>query len=172
MTISAATIASAETARTAFPLGVVLASRVRKGMGNGLGSGGYLDLRVEDVLKGLDALRADLRGELHRELRALDGHDGLRRIRRLAGRELLRGGGGVLLERVELADLVGEHAAEAGAGRRGGRTGAGAVDRPDRADLPVRATDGEGGIDRHQRRRSRVLVNICLVVCMAVTFAS
>src|SRR4051794_13119568 len=171
MTISAATIASAETARTAFPLGVVLASRVRKGMGNGLGSGGYLDLRVEDVLKGLDALRADLRGELHRELRALDRHDGLRRIRRLAGRELLRGGGGVLLERVELPDLPGEHPAEARARARGRGlgAGAGAVDRPD---LPVRAVDGHRGVDRHQRRRSRVLVNICLVVCMAVTFAS
>src|SRR5690242_1952451 len=99
MISSAATIASAEAARTAFPFGVVLASRVLKGMGERSGSGGYLDLRVEDVLHGLDALGADLRGELHRELRALDRHHGLRRVRRLAGRELLRRGGGVLLER-------------------------------------------------------------------------
>src|SRR5919202_6776144 len=136
MMTRAATIPSAEAARTAFPLGVVLASSVRKGMGNGSQLRG-LDLRVEDVLEGLDALRADLRGELHRELRALDRHDGLGRIGRLAGRELLRRGRGVLLQRVELADLLGEHPAEAGAGGRGGGAGARAVDRPDRADLPV-----------------------------------
>src|SRR5919202_528756 len=142
MMTRAATMPSAEAARTAFPLGVVLASRVRKGMGNGSQLRG-LDLRVEDVLEGLDALRADLRGELHRELRALDRHDGLRRIRRLAGRELLRGRGGVLLERVELPVRVGQHPAEARAAGRGGAPGAGAVDRADGADLPVGAVDGE-----------------------------
>src|SRR4051795_1152896 len=107
----------ADAARTALPLGVVLARRVRKGMGN-RGQLRGLDLRVEDVLKGLDALRANLAGELHREARALDRHDRRRRVRRLAGRELLRGGGGVLLHAVELADLLGERAAEARA--RGG----------------------------------------------------
>src|SRR3954451_14059016 len=171
MTNSTTSTATADAARTALPLGVVLARRVRKGMGN-RGQLRGLDLRVEDVLKGLDALRANLAGELHREARALDRHERRRRVRRLAGRELLRGGRGVLLHRVELTDLLGQRAAEAGARRGGGRTGAGAVDRPDRADLPVRAVDGECGIDRHQRRRSRVLVNICLLVCMAVTFAS
>src|SRR4051794_38730953 len=173
MTSSRTSTPTTDAAMTALPLGVVLARSVRKGMGN-RGQLRGLDLRVEDVLKGLDALRANLAGELHREARALDRHDRRRRVRRLAGRELLRRGGGVLLHALELADLVGERAAEAGARRGGGRAGAcaGAVDGADRADLPVGAVHGECGIDRHQRRRSRVLVNICLLVCMAVTFAS
>src|ERR671923_1040446 len=92
---------TAEAAMTALPLGVVLARRVRKGMGNGWSQMRGLDLRVEDVLEGLDALRADLGGELHREAGALDRHDGLRRVGRAAGREVLRRGPGVLLELVE-----------------------------------------------------------------------
>src|SRR3954468_21641012 len=171
MTSISTSTPTTDAAMTALPLGVVLARSVRKGMGN-RGQLRGLDLRVEDVLEGLDALGANLAGELHREARALDRHDGRRGVRRLAGRELLRGGGGVLLHRVELADLLGERAAEAGARGGGGRAGAGAVDGADRAALPVGAVHGEGGIDRHQRRRSRVLVNICLLVCMAVTFAS
>src|SRR3954449_4910224 len=110
-----------DAAMTALPLGVVLARSVRKGIGEP-GQLRGLDLRVEDVLKGLDALRANLAGELHREARALDRHDRRRRVRRLAGRELLRGGRGVLLHRVELTDLLGQRAAEAGARRGGGRT--------------------------------------------------
>ena len=35
---------------------------------------------MEDVLGGLDGLGADLAGELHRELGALDGHDDRGRI--------------------------------------------------------------------------------------------
>src|SRR5919108_4019095 len=112
MTMRAASTPSADAAITTLPLVVVLARRDLKGMGNG-GQGWGLDLRVEDVLEGLDALRADLGGELHRQARALDRHDGGRGVRRLAGRELLRGGRGVLLHRVELADLLGERAAEA-----------------------------------------------------------
>src|SRR5919199_4840204 len=112
---------TAEAAMTALPLGVVLARRVRKGMGNGWSQVRGLDLRVEDVLEGLDALGADLGGELHRQAGALDRHDGRRRVGRLAGGELLRRRGGVLLQRVELADLLGEHAAEAGARGGGGR---------------------------------------------------
>ena len=50
------------------------------------------------------------------------------------------------------------------------RLGAEALDG---ADAPVRPADGERGVDRrHQRRRSRVLVNICFAVCIAVTLAA
>src|SRR3954454_19765481 len=165
MTSSRTSTPTTDAAMTALPLGVVLARSVRKGMGN-RGQLRGLDLRVEDVLEGLDALGANLAGELHREARALDRHDGRRGVRRLAGRELLRGGRGVLLHRVELADLLGERAAEAGARGGGGRGGAGAGGGGAGArgsggeDGPRRrggASPGEGGIDRHQRRRSRVL---------------
>src|SRR4051812_20413226 len=97
MTTMSTSSPTAEAAMTVLPLGVVLARRVRKGMGNGWSQLRGLDLRVEDVLEGLDALGADLRGELHREAGALDRHDRGRRVGRLAGRELLRRGGGVLL---------------------------------------------------------------------------
>src|SRR5215218_5377806 len=53
------------------------------------------DLCVEDVLGGLDELVANLRGELHREARSLDGHHDRRRVLRRAGRERLRAGGGL-----------------------------------------------------------------------------
>jgi hypothetical protein len=79
--------------------------------------------------------------------------------------------------RGELADLVREQAAEAralGAGRRrGGALGAEALDGADAEFIPARPAHGRRGIDgRHQRRSSRVLVNICLAVCIAVTLAS
>src|SRR5919108_5159480 len=128
---------TAEAAMTALPLGVVLARRVRKGMGNGWSQMRGLDLRVEDVLEGLDALGADLGSELHREAGTLDRHDRRRRVGGLAGGELLRRGRGVLLQRVELADLLGEQPAEPRARRRRGGAGARAVDRADGADLPV-----------------------------------
>ena len=43
-----------------------------------------LDLGLEDGLGGLDGLGADLAGHLHRELRALDGHDDRGRVGGLA----------------------------------------------------------------------------------------
>jgi hypothetical protein len=75
---------------------------------------------VEDVLDGLDGLRADLAGELHPEARLLDGHDDLGRVCRGARGERARALGRVALELLERADLVGEHAAEAGAARGAG----------------------------------------------------
>src|SRR4051812_40437963 len=136
MTSSRTSTPTTDAAMTALPLGVVLARSVRKGMGN-RGQLRGLDLRVEDVLEGLDALGANLAGELHREARALDRHDGRRGVRRLAGRELLRGGRGVLLHRVELADLLGQRAAEAGA-RGGGPRGGPRPPRRARAAPPPR----------------------------------
>src|ERR671928_1015523 len=112
MTSISTSTPTTDAAMTALPLGVVLARSVRKGIGEP-GQLRGLDLRVEDVLKGLDALRANLAGELHREAGALDRHDGRRGVRRLAGGELLGGRGGVLLQALELADLLGERAAEA-----------------------------------------------------------
>src|SRR3954452_12958917 len=132
MTSSRTSTPTTDAAMTALPLGVVLARSVRKGMGN-RGQLRGLDLRVEDVLEGLDALGANLAGELHREARALDRHDGRRGIRRPAGGQVLRRRRCVLLHRVELADLLGERAAEGGVpGGRGG-AGAGGVDRADGA---------------------------------------
>src|ERR1700712_3580064 len=93
----------ADAAMTTLPFMVVLARRERKGMEN-RGQVGGLDRRTEDFLQGFDALGADLGGELHRQLGALDRHHGGRRIRRLPGRQLLRRRRGVLLERVELTD--------------------------------------------------------------------
>src|SRR3954454_15528951 len=78
---------------------------------------GQLDLRVEDVLVGLDGLVADLRGQLHRELRALDLHDDLGRVAGRAAGERLSGAGGLRLGVLEARDRVREHAAEAAAAR-------------------------------------------------------
>src|SRR3954463_16732196 len=130
------------------------------------------DLSVEEVLGGLDGLGADLRGELHGELGALDGHDDGGGVGRLAGGQGARGRGGLLLVVGHGADRLAEHVAEAVARRGGAIDRAGAADRAHAADLPLGAADREGGIDRHQRRRSRVLENICLADCSAVTFAS
>src|ERR1044071_2438565 len=91
-----------------------------------------LDLGVEDVLGGLDGLRTDLRGQLHRELRPLDRHDDGGRVGRLAGGERLRGAGRLGLGVGERLERLSEHVAEAGAGLR---RGLGAVDA---ADAPLR----------------------------------
>src|SRR6476469_4769450 len=127
-----------------------------------VGMAGYRsDLRMEEIRGRLDDLVADLRGELHGELRALDRHDDGRRVLGRAGGELLRARGGVLLGRGERGDRVAEHAAEgrarvaAGAGR-GARTGLRDRGRLlDRGDLPLGAADRVDGVDRHQRRSSR-----------------
>src|SRR3954453_19148421 len=72
------------------------------------------DLGVEEVLGGLDGLGADLRGELHGELGALDGHDDGGRIACLTGGQRLRGARGVGLGLSQRRDRVAEHLAEAG----------------------------------------------------------
>src|SRR3954451_7535506 len=128
----------------------------------------YLDLCVEDVLFGLDGLRADLRGQLHRESCALDGHDDRRGVAGGAGCERLRRACRLGLLVREPLDRLGERAAEVRAALLLAGRGRG------RLDLPLGAAREEAGIDRerHQRRRSSVLVNICLAACRAVTFAS
>src|SRR3954447_14417759 len=104
--------ATVETAR--IPL--VRAGRARiDWMKEGIGS--QLDLGVEDVLGGLDGLRADLRGQLHGELGALDGHDDRCRVGGLARRELLRRGGGAVLALGQALDRRAEQVAEAATGR-------------------------------------------------------
>src|SRR3954451_15745396 len=158
-------MAKPETPRSAL----VLAGRAmmfwRKG-----GMEGYLDLGVEDVLGRLDGLGADLARELHGQLCPLDRHHDGRGIAGLAGGERLRRARGLVLRVLELPEQRAEARARAAGGAPGGR---GLVDGADRADVPLRAADRHGRIDRsHQRRRSRVLVNICLVACMAVTLAS
>src|SRR3954466_5940760 len=99
----------ADAAMTALPLlGVVLEMRERRGIREPGRQGGGSDLRVEDVLERLDALVANLRRELHREAGALDRHDRRGGVVDVAGRQVLRGAGGVLLQRVELAELIGK----------------------------------------------------------------
>src|SRR3954454_16613471 len=102
------------------------------------------DLGVEEVLGGLDGLGADLRGELHGELGALDGHDDGGRVGRLAGGQGARGRSSLLLVVGHGADRLAEHVAKAVA-RRGGAIDAagrpGAADRADVADLPLGAGD-------------------------------
>src|SRR5581483_7085246 len=122
----------------------------------------YLDLCVEDVLFGLDGLRADLRGELHREASALDGHDDGAWVGGGAGGELLRGAGRLGLRVREALDRLGERAAEALAARlRGAGRGARRLHLPlgagRAADLPLGAVREHARVDwkRHQRRRSR-----------------
>src|SRR5947199_5531157 len=61
-----------EPAAISRPFGVMFWRRVRTWAIRYAGSEG-LDLGVEHVVVGLDGLGADLGGELHRELRALDG---------------------------------------------------------------------------------------------------
>src|SRR5215207_5056029 len=73
------------------------------------------DLGVEDVLGGFDQLGADLRRELHRELRTLDRHHDGGRILGGAGGEGLGSRGGLGLRLAERLQRVAEHAAEAGA---------------------------------------------------------
>jgi hypothetical protein len=69
-----------------------------------------------------------------------------------------------------------EHAAEARAALVGGVGRAGAGNARDRGvaetDRPLAAADGERRIDWDHFRISSVLENICLAVCMTVTFAS
>src|SRR3954447_3057228 len=84
ITKAIARIATADTAM--MPL--ERAGRARKVSTNGGMS--QLHLGVEDVLGGLDGLRTDLRGQLHRELRPLDRHHDGGRVRGLAGGERLR----------------------------------------------------------------------------------
>ena len=124
---------------------------------------GYLDLGVEDVLEGLGGLVADLGGELHRELRALDGHDDGRGVGGLARGEVLGGGGRLGLRGRQIAeDLPEGRAAVLSLSRR-----------LDRADLPLGTGDGEGRIDGGQQRRiARVFANICFEADIAVTLAS
>src|SRR3954447_8406786 len=122
---STATMASAETPSTIFDrVGSFMMVSAKLGI---YGS----DLGVEDVLGGLDDLVADLRGELHRELRALDGHDDRRRILGGPRGERLRSGRGVRLGLGQLAQRVAEQRAEAAAGRRAGARGRG-IDALDR----------------------------------------
>src|SRR3954469_22254142 len=121
-----ARIATAETAM--MPL--ERAGRARKVSTNGGMS--QLHLGVEDVLGGLDGLRTDLRGQLHRELRPLDRHHDGGRVGRLAGGERLSGAGCLGLGVGQALDRLAEHVAEAGAGLR---CGLGAVDG---ADVPLR----------------------------------
>src|SRR3954452_23237505 len=127
-----------------------------------------LDLGVEDVLGGLDGLRTDVRGQLHRELRPLDRHDDGGRIGCLARGERLGSAGRLGLAVSQRLERLAEHVAEAGAGLR---CRLGGIDAPD---VPLRPGGQEGWVDgnRHQRRRSRVRENICLADCIAVTFAS
>src|SRR5215217_3011853 len=73
------------------------------------------DLGVEDVLGGFDQLGADLRRELHRELRTLDGHDDGGRILGRAGGERAGALGRFGLRLAERLERLAEHAAEAGA---------------------------------------------------------
>src|SRR5919197_5345946 len=73
----------------------------------------YLDLGVEDVLFGLDGLGADLRGELQLQARPLHLHDHRRRVRGRAGRERLRGVGGLRLAVGQTLDRLRQRAAEA-----------------------------------------------------------
>src|SRR4051794_20104609 len=97
---TSATSASAAPAMTMRPRGVRLASSAREAVGiQRLRS----DLRVEDVLDGLDGLCADLAGELHAQPRLLDGHDDLRRVGGGARGERLRALGGSGLELLERA---------------------------------------------------------------------
>src|SRR5215212_1038352 len=67
---------------------------------------GQLHLCVEDFLVGLDGLVADLRGELHRELGALDLHHDGARVGRRAVDERLRGAGRLGLRLAEVRDGV------------------------------------------------------------------
>src|SRR3954452_24096649 len=72
----------------------------------------YLDLCVEDVRFGLDGLRSNLRGQLHRKSRTLDRHDHRGGVAGRAGRER-RGGLRGLARRVrEPLDRLRERAAE------------------------------------------------------------
>src|SRR3954463_7152522 len=77
------------------PFGVMFWTRVRSG------AMGQIDLGVEDVLVGLDGLVAYLRGELHRELRALDLHHVLGGVAGRAGGERLGRAGGLGLRVLE-----------------------------------------------------------------------
>src|SRR5689334_21223507 len=144
-----------------------------------VGMDGYRsDLRVEEVGGRLDDLVADLRGELHGELRPLDRHHHGGRVLGGAGGELLSAGGCVLLGGGERGDGSAEQAPE---GRAGAAGGAGRRARAvlrngrwllDQGVQPLGAADRVDGVDRHQRSSSRVLENICLAACIAVTFAS
>src|SRR3954453_12140282 len=124
-----------------------------------VGMAGYRsDLRMEEIRGRLDDLVADLRGELHGELCALDRHDDGRRVLGRAGGELLRAGRRVLLGGGERGDRVAEQAAEgraraAAAVARGTRTGLRDRGRLlDRGDLPLGAADRPDGGDRPQLR--------------------
>src|SRR3954468_23912893 len=95
---ASSTTATIEPPAIRRPLGVMFWTRVRSWVI------GQLDLGVEDVLVGLDGLVADLRRELHRELRALDLHDDLGGIAGRAARERLGGGGGLGVGGLEARD--------------------------------------------------------------------
>src|SRR3954447_1933064 len=99
-------IATAEPPIIRRPFGVMFAITLRR-------FDIYLDLCVEDVRVRLDRLRADLRGKLHGEARALDRHDDLRGVRGRPVDERLGCLGGVRLRVLERRDRVREHAAEA-----------------------------------------------------------
>src|SRR3954451_12910729 len=107
-----ARIATAETAM--MPL--ERAGRARKVSTNGGMS--QLHLGVEDVLGGLDGLRTDLRGQLHRELRPLDRHDDGGRVGGLAGGERLGGVRRLRLAVGQRLQRLAEQVAEARAGLR------------------------------------------------------
>src|ERR1700743_3424612 len=69
------------------------------------------DLGVEDFGIRFDRFVADLRGELHRELRFLDRGDHRADVLRLPGGQRLRLFGGDVLRFLEAVDRVREHGA-------------------------------------------------------------
>ena len=104
------------------------------------------------------------------ELRALDGHHDRGRVGGLAGGERLDAWAAASFcvawpaTAMESPSIAAEaRAGGVAGGRRTASTGAICHSAPD---------DGEGRIDGHQRRISRVLENICLAADIAVTLAS
>src|ERR1051325_9523117 len=112
ITKAIAMIATADTAM--MPL--ERAGRARKVSTKGGMS--QLHLGVEDVLAGLDGLRAHLRGQLHRELGALDRHHDGGRVGCLPGGERLGRVRRLGLAVGQALERLAEHVAEAGAGLR------------------------------------------------------
>src|SRR3954469_15142527 len=109
-------IAAADTARMAFDrVGRCIRLETNDGMSD------HSDLGAEDLLRGLDGLRAQGGRELHGQLGSLDRHDHRGGVVGLARGQLAGGLAGLVLRVLQRLQGAGQRAAEAAAGRRCGR---------------------------------------------------
>ena len=134
-----------------------------------------LDLGVEDVVDGLDALGADLEASCiasRARSTAITTASGRWPCRRRATARRCGGLSCVFSSESSCCASIEPKPSPPDVAPAPSTGVPAAAHAADAADAPLGAVSDDGGIDRHQRRMSSVFENIGLAVCIAVTFAS